>query len=161
MKATVVNVKHSPCQIYIGRAMRRVDPQQAARMGGDTSGLAGLWGNLFGLGTYERGESVMLYAQLMRLRLGLVRDEEVDWRVVKAHHESRPYRNGMPVSAWRMQVRLLHGRVLGCWCAPQQCHGEVLAALAAEAVGLWGPVVDAVEELKRGADARGVKGGAA
>lgn len=24
----------------------------------------------------------------------------------------------------------LRGKVLGCWCAPQQCHGEVLARLA-------------------------------
>ena len=25
----------------------------------------------------------------------------------------------------------LHGRTLACWCAPQRCHGEVLAAAAA------------------------------
>ncbi len=24
----------------------------------------------------------------------------------------------------------LHGKTLGCWCAPQPCHGDVLAALA-------------------------------
>lgn len=24
----------------------------------------------------------------------------------------------------------LRGKVLGCWCAPQPCHGDVLAALA-------------------------------
>jgi hypothetical protein len=24
----------------------------------------------------------------------------------------------------------LHGRMLGCWCAPAPCHGEVLAAAA-------------------------------
>lgn len=24
----------------------------------------------------------------------------------------------------------LHGKVLGCWCAPQACHGDVLAELA-------------------------------
>jgi hypothetical protein len=24
----------------------------------------------------------------------------------------------------------LKGKILGCWCAPLQCHGEVLAALA-------------------------------
>ena len=27
----------------------------------------------------------------------------------------------------------LAGKTLGCWCAPQACHGEVLARLAAEA----------------------------
>jgi hypothetical protein len=29
----------------------------------------------------------------------------------------------------------LHGKTLGCWCAPQLCHGHVLAALVAEALG--------------------------
>jgi hypothetical protein len=24
----------------------------------------------------------------------------------------------------------LHGKVLGCWCAPRPCHGDVLARLA-------------------------------
>ncbi len=24
----------------------------------------------------------------------------------------------------------LRGKVLGCWCAPEACHGDVLAALA-------------------------------
>ena len=24
----------------------------------------------------------------------------------------------------------LQGKVLGCWCAPEQCHGHILAALA-------------------------------
>ena len=27
----------------------------------------------------------------------------------------------------------LRGKVLGCWCAPQACHGDVLARLAEEA----------------------------
>jgi Domain of unknown function (DUF4326) len=25
----------------------------------------------------------------------------------------------------------LHGKTLGCWCAPKRCHGEVLARAAA------------------------------
>jgi len=28
------------------------------------------------------------------------------------------------------QVHTLRGKVLGCWCAPQLCHGSVLAQLA-------------------------------
>lgn len=28
------------------------------------------------------------------------------------------------------QLHELHGRVLGCWCKPQLCHGDVLAELA-------------------------------
>ena len=27
----------------------------------------------------------------------------------------------------------LKGKVLGCWCAPQACHGDVLAKLSKEA----------------------------
>jgi len=27
-------------------------------------------------------------------------------------------------------VRELRGKVLGCWCAPRPCHGDVLAAIA-------------------------------
>lgn len=27
----------------------------------------------------------------------------------------------------------LYGKTLGCWCAPQACHGDVLARLAEEA----------------------------
>ena len=26
-------------------------------------------------------------------------------------------------------LRLLRGKVLGCWCAPNPCHGDVLAEL--------------------------------
>lgn len=28
--------------------------------------------------------------------------------------------------------QVLRGKVLGCWCAPDPCHGEVLAQLANE-----------------------------
>ena len=30
--------------------------------------------------------------------------------------------------------RELRGKVLGCWCAPSPCHGDVLARVAAEDV---------------------------
>lgn len=29
----------------------------------------------------------------------------------------------------------LRGKVLGCWCAPKMCHGDVLAELAERAEG--------------------------
>ena len=32
--------------------------------------------------------------------------------------------------ALRANVHLLRGKVLGCWCAPLPCHGDVLAELA-------------------------------
>ena len=28
----------------------------------------------------------------------------------------------------REQLASLHGKTLGCWCKPQPCHGDVLAA---------------------------------
>lgn len=31
------------------------------------------------------------------------------------------------------KVGTLKGKVLGCWCAPKFCHGDVLARLAEEA----------------------------
>lgn len=35
----------------------------------------------------------------------------------------------------RRKVRAMHGRRLFCWCAPESCHGNVYAKLAAELVG--------------------------
>jgi hypothetical protein len=29
-----------------------------------------------------------------------------------------------------LQLHELKGKILGCWCAPQPCHGDVLAELA-------------------------------
>lgn len=31
-----------------------------------------------------------------------------------------------------LNVSELTGKVLGCWCAPKPCHGDVLAALSEE-----------------------------
>lgn len=30
----------------------------------------------------------------------------------------------------RLKPKQLKGKVLGCWCAPRLCHGDVLAAFA-------------------------------
>lgn len=32
--------------------------------------------------------------------------------------------------ALMLDIQYLHGKVLGCYCAPLPCHGDVLAALA-------------------------------
>ena len=46
--------------------------------------------------------------------------------------------------AWvREHLPDLRGKRLGCWCAPQPCHGETLAALAAETPGCWEDYPDA------------------
>jgi hypothetical protein len=36
--------------------------------------------------------------------------------------------------ARRRKVRAMHGKRLLCWCAPEACHGNVYAKLAAELV---------------------------
>jgi hypothetical protein len=33
---------------------------------------------------------------------------------------------------FRARVADLYGKVLGCWCSPKACHGDVLLKLAAE-----------------------------
>lgn len=30
------------------------------------------------------------------------------------------------------EIKALYGKVLGCWCAPKACHGDVLLKLSAE-----------------------------
>ncbi len=32
------------------------------------------------------------------------------------------------------ELAALHGKRLGCWCAPEPCHGDVLADAAADAL---------------------------
>ena len=38
------------------------------------------------------------------------------------------------------ELRELHGKVLGCWCKPKDCHGDVLAFMSAAAARLKGKV---------------------
>lgn len=35
---------------------------------------------------------------------------------------------------YRTRVKALHGKTLGCFCAPEPCHGDVLLDLAAREV---------------------------
>ena len=59
------------------------------------------WGNPFHVPPYERGEAVEKYREWMLTQPRLLKDL----------HE-------------------LKGKVLGCWCKPRACHGDVLAELA-------------------------------
>lgn len=62
------------------------------------------WGNPFSIGRDgTRDEVITKYEEWLREQPGLMSD-----------------------------VRLLKGKVLGCWCAPRACHGDVLARLAEE-----------------------------
>lgn len=42
--------------------------------------------------------------------------------------------DGLAAQWIRDHVHELHGKTLGCWCAPQSCHGQILLALAAQSV---------------------------
>jgi len=39
--------------------------------------------------------------------------------------------------------RELAGKVLGCWCAPKRCHGDILAAVANGQPLIQGPTAEA------------------
>ena len=55
---------------------------------------------------------------------------ECDRRAVIAQY--REWLMGQPIliAAARRELR---GKVLGCWCAPRACHGDVLAEVADDA----------------------------
>lgn len=102
MKTTVVNVKTDEFDVYIGRGMSRAK---------DVRCRAGsLFANPYPI--HENGIQLALrtFQELMRGRLA---DKEYG-----------------PV--WREQLLVLRGKRLGCWCAPERCHGDVLVKLIEE-----------------------------
>ncbi len=57
-----------------------------------------------------------------------------EWILEQDHHEVEPMRR-----AWiLMNLENLRGKRLGCFCAPQECHGDVFVEL----VGQAGPGTD-------------------
>lgn len=57
-----------------------------------------------------------------------------DREVVLAKYRRWVTESDDPTAMWiRENVYKLHGKTLGCWCAPQLCHGDVLLELAAAA----------------------------
>jgi len=40
------------------------------------------------------------------------------------------YRRGLECSELLDDLHELRGKVLGCWCAPRPCHGDVLVEMA-------------------------------
>lgn len=62
------------------------------------------WGNPFTVAEHGRGTALELYAQWIRTQPDLL---------VAAKRE-------------------LRGKVLGCWCKPRECHGDILAEIANE-----------------------------
>ena len=45
-------------------------------------------------------------------------------------------RRFMEDPAWRVELKALSGKKLGCHCAPRPCHGDILVKLFLE---FWGP----------------------
>ena len=86
------------------------------------------WGNPFELGS--DGDR----ATVIRLHLDWLATGKAPISTVK----------GTWNPAWvREHLPDLRGKRLGCWCAPQRCHGETLTALAAETPSCWEDYPDA------------------
>lgn len=99
----VAHCRREPYDVYIGRGN---DPR---------TGQAGEWGNPFShRPSHIPGVVVVRTRQeaIRRYRLWL-------WEQIRTGH----------ISLERLAA--LHGKRLGCWCSPDPCHGEVLAAAAA------------------------------
>jgi Domain of unknown function (DUF4326) len=60
------------------------------------------WGNPHRVGTLPRSQAIAAYREWLMRRPDLVADAKAE----------------------------LRGKVLGCWCAPQPCHGDVLMEVA-------------------------------
>lgn len=106
----VVHCMRDPYDVYIGRGK---DPQHGTR---------GKWGNPF---SHKQGTMAK-------------------YRVESVEEAINRYRSWLFNQLKTGQIRLqdlaaLDGKVLGCWCSPGACHGEVLVRAAA-----W-----AAEQLRR------------
>ncbi|MFC4004360.1 DUF4326 domain-containing protein [Prauserella oleivorans] len=53
-----------------------------------------------------------------------VKEAKTDRDAMIRHY--REYLEGRPELVGRLQAGELSGRALGCWCAPQPCHADVL-----------------------------------
>jgi hypothetical protein len=84
-------------------------------------GRPGPWGNPFSDGTRE--ENCARYIEWLNSQPGLI---------ARAQEE-------------------LQGKVLGCWCAPHQCHGDTLARIANDEpmamMAEWAEVAEWAEEF--------------
>jgi hypothetical protein len=71
------------------------------------------WGNPWNIGEHgSREEVIKLYQDWLDGKVG-----------TPAHHNFRP----PTVSEIKRELR---GKILACWCAPQSCHGDILARIA-------------------------------
>jgi len=104
---TVVHCKREPYDIYIGRGR---DPR---------TGEPGRWGNPFS----HRPSRVAGVIVVATREEAIARYRRWLWAEIEAARVDLA------------ELTSLHGKALGCWCAPAPCHGEVLAAAAMWALG--------------------------
>lgn len=97
----VVHKMRAPFDVYIGR------------------GLDSIFGNPF---THQNGTAAKIVVGSREEAVQAFRD----WITGKAYQDVEPERR----QAIRDALPSLKGKVLGCWCAPLACHGDVLAELA-------------------------------
>jgi hypothetical protein len=72
------------------------------------------WGNTF---THKKGTAAEIVVGSREEAVAAYREQL--WKDIKSGE--------MPLD----ELASLAGKTLGCWCSPQLCHGEVLAAAAA------------------------------
>ncbi len=107
--ARVVHCRRSDYDVYIGRGR---DPK---------SGEMGRWGNF-----YSHRRTRVPGVQVVSSREeAIVLDRRRLWSDLRAGRVSKE------------SLAELHGAVLGCWCAPQWCHGHTRAEAAAWAAGCF------------------------
>lgn len=99
-----------PGDAYVGRRTRQSNAACSAL--GDVLGRQGYFGNPYKVGQDGyHGAPVARFEEYARERIATE-------------------------SAFRANVRALHGKRLFCWCVPRHaCHAEVLERLAAELAG--------------------------
>jgi hypothetical protein len=97
----VVHFRKSPYDVFIGRT------RQGNR-----------WSNPF---TDKEVDTLAM------VRVGSRAEAIEAYREWLAGHRTVP---GLTPPTREEIVRELRGKVLGCWCAPRACHGDVLAAIA-------------------------------
>lgn len=108
--------RDNPAAIYIGRAARRANDVRCR--------YRSPFANPFPLveGAIDKAQSLRLYEREMRQRM-----EEGGCGVSSDDYHTGP--------EWRAMIVRLQGRTLGCWCAPEPCHGDVLVRLVNELCG--------------------------
>ena len=103
MSGNVVHCRRETYDVYIGRGK---DPR---------TGRPGEWGN-----PYSHRRSGVPGVILVGSRQEAIRRYRTWlWEQIRSGQ--------IPLE----KLAALHGKRLGCWCAPDPCHGEVLAAAAA------------------------------